>query len=100
MDFLQYIKPELLILLPVLYGIGAIIKKIPKIPDWLIPFILLLVSVIITFIYVLAMSGFAFTGELIATSLIQGICLALATVGSNQLYKQATQKRNEDNESN
>ena len=37
MDFLEYIKPELLILVPVLYVIGMAIKKTALIADKLIP---------------------------------------------------------------
>ena len=37
MDFTEYIKPELLILVPVLYVIGMAIKKTSLIADKLIP---------------------------------------------------------------
>ena len=37
MDFTEYIKPELLILIPVLYVIGMAVKKTALIADKLIP---------------------------------------------------------------
>ena len=41
MNVMDYIVSEAYILIPVLYVIGLFLKKIPMIPDWLIPWILL-----------------------------------------------------------
>lgn len=40
MEFTQYIKPEMLVLVPVLWLIGNALKRTPKVPDWLIPYVL------------------------------------------------------------
>ena len=47
MDFLEYIKPELLILVPVLYVIGMAIKKTALISDKLIPLAVALAAAIV-----------------------------------------------------
>lgn len=92
-DLLTYIKPELMFLLPVLYVVAEIIKRTP-LKNWLIPFILWGVSVILTVAYLLC--GEVSLENFLA-GLIQGTLLAMATVGTNQLLKQATEKRAEDN---
>ena len=40
MEFTQYIKPEMLVLVPVLWLIGNALKRTPKVPDRLIPYVL------------------------------------------------------------
>lgn len=90
------IEPSLLFLLPILYTIAELIKMTP-LKNWLIPFILWGASVVIVTIYL-------FIGSISLQSLfsgfIQGTILAMATVGSNQLYKQATEKRIQDQNGN
>lgn len=87
----EYIKPELLILIPVLYLIGAAIKR-TCIKDELIPFILGLISIVLCLLYIFA------TGEInsskdicsiIFASITQGILTAGASVYINQMAKQA-----------
>ena len=56
MDFLEYIKPELLILVPVLYVIGMAIKKTSLIADKLIPLTVGAAGILLSIIYVLATS--------------------------------------------
>lgn len=92
-DILINIKPELLFLLPVLYVIAEIIKRTP-VKNWLIPFILWGVSVALVTAYLFCQ---AITLENFLAGLIQGTLIAMTTVGSNQLLKQATEKRAEDN---
>ena len=55
MDVMNFIKPELLILVPVLYVIGMGIKK-SKISDNYIPLILGVVSVFLSTLWVIATS--------------------------------------------
>ena len=52
MDFLEYIKPELLILVPVLYVIGMAIKKTSLIADKLIPLAVGAAGILLSIIYV------------------------------------------------
>jgi len=93
MDVMQYIKPELMLVIPICWGIGSALKRTPKIPDWTIPYFLLFIGTFLSGLYVLAieplnpMSAF--------TACTQGALLAVASVGSNQLLKQAEKRDNE-----
>jgi len=69
---------EVYILIPVLYVIGVFLKKIPKLADWLIPWILL----------GLGMIGGFFLAGMNVHGILQGILAAGASVFTNQLYKQ------------
>lgn len=93
----ELIKPELLVLMPFLYGVGILIKNTPNIKDWLIPYILLGVSIAITVVYMAFVIGEGFNGRTMVMAVIQGTFIALTTVGGNELYKQATCGRKEDN---
>ena len=90
-DFQEFIKPELLILIPVLYLIGAGIKK-SKIRDTLIPLILGFTGVLLAGIYVFAVDVVETTQDTavaLFTAFTQGILCAGASVYINQIYKQA-----------
>ena len=93
MDFVKYIKPELFILIPVLYLIGVAIKK-SNIKDKFIPLLLGTVGIILALIWVLASSDYhgnqVFTA--VFTAITQGILCAGASVYANQLVKQITKK--------
>lgn len=78
MDLISYIVSEGLVLIPVLYLCGVAIKQTPKIPDWLIPYILGILGVI----------GAVSLLGLSANSIIQGILIAGAAVYTNQTVKQ------------
>ena len=90
MEIMDYIKPELLVLIPVLYLIGAAIKK-SKIADKFIPWILGGVSVALSAIWIIANCSLANAAEIataIFTAITQGVLLAGASVYVNQLVKQ------------
>lgn len=97
-DYLnQFIKPELLILVPVLYLIGIVIKN-SKTPDHLIPYILGGISIILSAIWVFATCPVNHWQSVLAaifTTITQGILAAGASVYVNQLIKQA-RKADED----
>lgn len=99
MDFKEFIKPELLLLIPICYALGLWFKGIEGIKNWLIPFILSGISIGVCFLYLLA-SEFTAVGNLVAayifTSLTQGILCAAAAVFAANLVKQATIGRAED----
>ena len=84
MDILKYVIEKALILIPVLYIIGAFLKNTPLLNnnDWLIPWILLVLGV---------MGGTAIVG-ITAEGVIQGVLVAGATVFCNQLIKQTANK--------
>jgi hypothetical protein len=78
MDFIKYITENALVLIPVLYIIGQVIKGIEKVADKYIPLILLPVGILGS----ISLSGVS------ADSVIQGILVVGVTVYSNQLIKQ------------
>lgn len=91
MDFQEYIKPELLVLIPVLYLIGIGLKKSSLSDKW-IPLVLGGVSIILSGVYLLANGTFSGWQEVLVavfTSLTQGILLAGASVYVNQIVKQS-----------
>ena len=78
MDFIKYITENALVLIPVLYIIGQVIKGIEKVADKYIPLILLPCGILGS----IALSGVS------ADSVIQGILVVGVTVYGNQLVKQ------------
>ena len=94
MDFIDFIRPELLGLVPVMYFIGIGLKK-SKAPDHFIPLILGGISVIICSLWVMATNDIdtirAFALAMF-TSITQGVLTAGTGVYLNQLYKQSKKK--------
>jgi hypothetical protein len=86
MDLMDYIVSESYILIPVLYVIGMLLKKIPNIKDWLIPWILLGLGMI---------GGFFLSGMQLS-GILQGVLVTGVTVFANQLYKQTIVKSREN----
>ena len=82
----DYIKPELLILVPVLYILGEIMKHTERIKDNYIPAILGAAGILLAFIYVTATEGIALIG--VFTAITQGILVAGAAVYADQIVKQ------------
>lgn len=91
MNYQDYIKTELLILIPVLYFIGIGLKK-SRLPDKWIPTALGVAAVVLSAVWVLAtsdISGLQETASAIFTAVTQGILAAGASVYANQIYTQA-----------
>lgn len=91
MNYQDYIKTELLILIPVLYFIGIGLKK-SKLPDKWIPIALGLSAIVLSTIWVIAtteISGLQETASAIFTAVTQGVLVAGVSVYANQLYIQA-----------
>ncbi len=91
MDILEYIKPELLILIPVLYIIGMGIKKANFIANKWIPLILGGCGIVLSIIYVLSTSPLNSEQTVfmaIFTALTQGILVSGVSVYANQIFKQ------------
>lgn len=91
MEYQEYIKSELLVLVPVLYIIGLGLKK-SKMKDKWIPLVLGLTSISLSAAWVIATSQITNIKEVAAalfTSVTQGILAAGASVYINQLYLQA-----------
>ena len=86
----SFIKPELIILVPVLFIIGKAIKN-SKIKDEYIPLILGIVSIVLCSLYVYGTTDIASTKELIMSIFVvitQGVLVAGASVYADQLVKQ------------
>ena len=82
----EYIKPELLILVPVLFILGEIMKNTKLVKDNYIPAILGAAGIFLAFLYVTATEGFALIG--VFTAITQGILVAGAAVYTDQIIKQ------------
>ena len=86
----EFVKPELLILIAVLYLIGAGLKN-SIFKDNLIPIALGIFGIILSTIYVFATSTIAVKQDILMAifiSLTQGILVAGCSVYFNQIYKQ------------
>lgn len=91
MELMEYIKPELLVLIPVLYLIGTAVKN-SKIADKYIPFILGGVSIVLCALWIFATSAMVETSDIVMaifTAITQGVLIAGASVYVNQIVKQA-----------
>ena len=93
-DMLNFINPEIIILIPVLIILGLALKKVSYVKDWSIPIILGCVSVLMATL-TLGFSG-KFDGPTILNGAIQGILAAGMAVYVHQLTIQTTQKRFDD----
>lgn len=78
-DLLSYVNEYALILIPVLYVVGMMLKGLGSIPDKYIPIILLAVGIL----------GSIGLNGLTVNSVIQGILVTGVTVYANQLLVQA-----------
>ena len=80
MDFLNYIVEEGLVMVPVLFILGEIIKRTELLNNKWIPLVLLIISV-----------GFTplLLGGYVASNILQAILVAGATVFGNELIKQS-----------
>ena len=82
MDFTQYIVQNALVLIPVLYVLGMLIKNTKKIDDKYIPIILLIAGI----------AGAVGIMGVNADAVVQGVLVTGTTVYTNQLIKQTTKR--------
>lgn len=100
--FTQYVRPELLILIPVLYFFGVILRKASFMAERWIPLLLGIIGVALCAIY-----GFATTevhnlkdgAMLLFMALTQGVMVSGASVFCHQIYKKFRKKESGDTES-
>lgn len=95
MDYQNFIKTELLILVPVLYFVGIGLKK-SKLSDRWIPLLIGGISIILSMVWVIATSDLAGVKDIayaMFTAISQGILIAGASVYVNQLYVQAKKEK-------
>ena len=94
-DYMNYIKPELLVLIPALIFVGYCLKTSTAVKDKLIPAILAAVGVLLAALLVLATSTIAVPQDWLMalfTALVQGVLCAAGAVFANQIVKQTTKK--------
>lgn len=92
LNILDYIKPELLVLIPVLYFVGAGLKKAAAVADKWIPLLLGGVGIALAAVWVLASSPLGGWQEILLavfTAVVQGVLCAGGSVYANQVLKQA-----------
>ncbi|MFA9557002.1 phage holin family protein [Evansella sp. AB-rgal1] len=82
MDFHHYVVEEALILVPVLIIIGKIIKNTPRVANWTIPYILLVIGITLAGLIM----GFSIE------SFIQGVLVTGTAVFTHQIVKQSLNK--------
>lgn len=82
MDLIKFVPEQLMILVAGIFIIGIFLKKTPKIKDWLIPWILIVLGVI---------GSITLNKDISATSVIQGVICVGAAVLTNQLVKQTSE---------
>lgn len=102
MNYQEFIKPELLILIPVLYFIGMGVKR-SVISNTLIPLILGITGIFLSGIYLFAaepISGSQAVFTAIFTAITQGVLCAAAAVYTNQILKQASKENESKHENN
>lgn len=78
MDIISLITENALILIPALYILGMFLKKTPRCPDWLIPYILLVCGI----------AGAVGIMGISTQSVAQGVFVTGVAVLGNQLFKQ------------
>lgn len=88
----ELIKPEMLIMIPVLYLIGIGVKNTTLIKDNYIPIALGFIGIVLAFIWLMATSSIKGQQEIFAVifvAITQGILCAGTSVYFNQILKQS-----------
>lgn len=90
LDLLGLVDSEILVMIPVLYLISLFLKQTPKIPQWIITWILLAIALIVCFIYY-GPSNHAFVQAVLVTGIASlAYDIILVTL------KRVTKKTNHD----
>lgn len=92
MNFQDYIAPELFVLIPVLYAVGAALKHSQRVKDTYIPIAVGLCGVVLAGLYGVAttlVNGYPDVAMAVFTAIVQGVLCAAAAVYANQIGKQS-----------
>lgn len=92
--FKEFIRPELLVLIPVLYAVGAGLKTAQTFPDKYIPIALGGGGVVLSALWVVATTPVSSMQDIamaVFTAIVQGVLVAGGAVYANQVKKQAQQ---------
>ena len=84
-QFMEFLADNMYVSAFVLYILGMFLKKIPKIPNWTIPFILSGIGIALGILMIGVPTG---TVESYVNGSIQGVLAAGAAVLVNQSYQQ------------
>ena len=82
-QILQYVKPELLILIPVLYFLGRGIRRTERVDEKYFPLVLGMIGIVFSSIWVAGTSCLCTVQEVataLFTALVQGVLVAGLTV--------------------
>ena len=82
----EYIKPELTLLVCMLYGFGMILRDTELIKNKYIPLTLTVAGILLANLYVIGVSGFSAVN--IFSGIVQGVLCTATSVYGNQLLKQ------------
>lgn len=94
-EIISYISPELLVLVPALYLVGAAIKRYGS-DDRVIPLVLGLLGMLLACLYGIAtMKGGDSVAMVLFTGLLQGVFCAAAAVYAHQSVHQWTKPKGE-----
>lgn len=91
-DYTNYIKPEMLVLIPALVFIGYCLKTSTAVKDKLIPALLAAAGVLLAVLYVLSttvIAGPQDAAQAVFTAIVQGLLCAAGAVYANQCVKQS-----------
>lgn len=88
----EFIKPELLVLVAVLYILGIVLKNASFFPNNKIPAVLVCIGILLSSVWVISTSALITRQDValaIFTALVQGVLVAGTAVLTDQLIKQA-----------
>lgn len=90
-QLIEFVEPDVMILIPVLIIIGSTLKKMKIVKNWAIPFTLGIMGISISILIL----GFdkGFNPPVILEGILQGILCAGMSVYAHQLAIQTTAKR-------
>lgn len=82
----DYVRPEMLILIPALVVIGKIFSDADMVKNKYIPMLLGISGIVLSALYTISIYGLSLDG--ILSGIVQGILCAGTAVYGNQIYKQ------------
>lgn len=82
MDLIKFVPEQLLILVAALYVLGMFLKSSPKVQDWSIPWVLLIVGIV---------GAIGIEGVSVLAVIEGVICVGVAVL-TNQLIKQTSER--------
>ena len=82
MDLIKFVPEQLLVLVAALYVVGIFLKNSPKVSDWSIPWVLLIVGIVGS----IGLEGVS------VLAVIEGVICVGVAVLTNQLIKQTSER--------